>query len=70
MTSHIDSHGTTDIKLKMLSGVQTGYGIQHEEYDIHGIVHVHVHAYWKGDSSMQRQLLKSFTYTRWQGMKS
>ena len=29
MTSHLDSHGTTYIKPDMLSGVQTGNGIQH-----------------------------------------
>ena len=27
MTSHLDSHGTTDNKPEMLSGVQTGNGI-------------------------------------------
>ena len=47
MTSHLDSHGTTDIKPEMLSGVQTGNGIQHVEYNIRGIAHVH--AYRKDD---------------------
>ena len=41
MTSHLNSHGTTDIKPEMLSGVQTGNGIQHVEYDICGIAHMH-----------------------------
>ena len=41
MTSHLDSHGTTDIKPEMLSGVQTGNGIQHVEYNIRGIANVH-----------------------------
>ena len=43
MTSHLDSHGTTDIKPEMLSGVQTGNGIQHVEYNIHGIAHVYTY---------------------------
>ena len=60
MTSHLDSHGTTDIKPEMLSGVQTRNGIQLDEYGIHGILHVH--AYRQDDIFMQRQLLQSFTY--------
>ena len=60
MTSHLDSHGTTDIKLEMLSGVQTGNGIQHVEYNIRGIAHVHV--YRKDDFFMQCRLLLSFTF--------
>ena len=47
MTSHLESHGTTDIKPETLSAVQTRNGIQHVEYDIHGIAHVH--AYRKDD---------------------
>ena len=43
MTSHLDSNGTTDIKPVMLSGVQTRNGIQHVEYDIRGIAHVHAY---------------------------
>ena len=39
MTSHLDSHTTTDIKPDMLSGVQTGNGISHDRYDIRGIAH-------------------------------
>ena len=31
MTSHLNSHRTTDIKLEMLSGVQTGNGTPHDE---------------------------------------
>ena len=34
MTSNRDSHGTTDIKPKKLSGVQTRNVIQHVEYNI------------------------------------
>ena len=37
----------TDIKPEMLSGAQTGNGIQHVAYDIRGIAHVH--AYRKDD---------------------
>ena len=40
MTSHLNSHRTTDIKPEMLSGVQTENGIQHVEYNIRGISHV------------------------------
>ena len=68
MTSHLDSHGTTDVILDMLSGVQTGNGIQHDKYNLHGIVHVHV--YRKEDIFMRRQLSKSFTYIWGQGTKS
>ena len=60
MTFHLNSHGTTDIKPKMLSGVQTGNGIQHDEYNMRGITHVN--AYRKDDILMQRRLLKSFIY--------
>ena len=37
MTSHLNSHGTTDIKLEMVSGVQTGNGTLHDKYSIRGI---------------------------------
>ena len=39
MTSHLNSHRTTDIKPEMLSGVQTGNGTPHDKYNIHGIAH-------------------------------
>ena len=39
MTSHLNSHRTTDIKPEMLSGVQTGNGTPHDKYDIRGIAH-------------------------------
>ena len=41
MTSHLNSHGTNDIKPEMLSGVQTGNGIPHDKYNIRGIARVH-----------------------------
>ena len=34
---HLNSHGTTDIKPEMLSGVQTGNGTPHDKYNIRGI---------------------------------
>ena len=40
MTSHLDSHTTTDVNPDMLSGVQTGNGIPHDRFDICGIAHV------------------------------
>ena len=40
MTSHLDSHTATDVKPDMLSGVQTGNGIPHDQYNICGIAHV------------------------------
>ena len=39
-TSHLDSHGTTDIKPEMLSGVKTGNGTPHDKYYICCITHV------------------------------
>ena len=41
MTSHLNSHGTTDIKPEMLSGVQTGNGTPHDKYNIRGIDRAH-----------------------------
>ena len=36
-TSHLDRHTTTDVKPDMLSGVQTGNGIPHDRFNIHGM---------------------------------
>ena len=41
MTSHLNSHRTTDIKQEMLSGVQTGNGTPHDKYNIRGIASAH-----------------------------
>ena len=41
MTSHLNSHRTTDIKPEMLSGVQTGNGTPHDKYNIRGIARAH-----------------------------
>ena len=59
MTTHLNSHWTTDTKPEMLSGVQTGNVIQHVEYNIRGIAHVH--AYRKDDIFMQKRLLLSIS---------
>ena len=34
MTSHLDSHTTSDVKPDMLSGVQPGNGIPHDRYNM------------------------------------
>ena len=60
MTSHLNSHGTTDIKPEMLSGVQTGNGTPHDEYNIRGIAHVRTNR--KDNIFMQRRQVQSFTY--------
>ena len=50
MTSHLDSHRTTDIKADMLLGVQTGNGTPHEKYNIRGIAALHI--YWSGGKGL------------------
>ena len=54
MTSHLEGHTTTDVKLDMLSGVQTGNGIPHDRYNIRGIAHARTNR--KDDIFMQRRL--------------
>ena len=61
MTSHLNSHRTTDIKPEMLSGVQTGNGTPHDEYNIRGISQVQTNR--KDDICMQRRLVQNFTYS-------
>ena len=39
MTSHLDSHTTTDVQPDMISGVRTGNGIPHDRHNIRGIAH-------------------------------
>ena len=65
-TSHLDSHTTNDVKPGMLSGVQTGNRIPHDEYNLHGIAHAC--AYRKDDIFMQRRLVQSFTYYIYMGV--
>ena len=59
MTSHRNSHTTTDIKPEMLSGVQTGNGTPHDKYNIRGIAHGRTNR--KDDIFMQRRLEQNFT---------
>ena len=61
MISHLNSHGTTDIKLEMLSGVQTGNGTPHDRYNIRGIAHAHTNR--KDDIFMQRRLYIGHAHT-------
>ena len=56
MTSHLDSHGTTDIKPEMLSGVRTGNSNPHDKYNVHGIVHAWINR--KDDIFMQGRLVR------------
>ena len=60
ITSHLDSHTTTDIIPDMLSGVQTGNRIPHERYNIHGIAHVRTNR--KNDIFVQRRLGQIFIF--------
>ena len=60
MTSHLDSHRTTDIKPEMLSGVQTEMELHMIKYNIHGMAHARQNI--KEDIFMQRRILQSFTY--------
>ena len=57
MTSHLDSHTTNDVQPEMLSGVQTGNRIPHNEYNVRGIAHAL--AYIKDDIFMQRRLVQA-----------
>ena len=60
MTSHLNSHRTTDIKPEMLSGVQTGNGTPHDKYNIRGIAHARTNR--KDDIFMQRRQVQNFTF--------
>ena len=61
MTSHLDSHTTTDVKPEMIPGVLTGNGIPHDKYNIRGIAHVRTNS--KDDIFMQRRLLIDIAHT-------
>ena len=52
MTSHLDSHTTTDIKLDILSDVKPE--MEFHMYNIRGIAHAHTNR--KNDIFMQRRL--------------
>ena len=60
MTSHLNSHRTTDIKPEMLSGVQNGNGTPHDKYNIRGIAHAQTNI--KDGIFMQRRLVQNFTF--------
>ena len=55
MTSHLYSHGKTDIKPVMLSGVQNGNGTPHDKHNIRGNAHARTNR--KDDIFMQRRLV-------------
>ena len=61
MTSHPDSHTTTDVKPEIIPGVQTGNGIPHDEYDICGIAHARTNR--KDNVFMQRRLYNDKLHT-------
>ena len=54
MTSNLDSQTTTNVKPEMIPGVQTGYGIPHDKYNIRGTAHARTNR--KYDIFMQRRL--------------
>ena len=54
ITSHHDSHTTTDIKPEIIPGVQTENGIPHDKYNIRGIAHVRKNR--KDNTFRQRRL--------------
>ena len=60
MTSHLNSHGTTDINPEMLLGVQTRNGTPHDKYNIRAIAHARTSR--KDNIFMQRQLVQNFTF--------
>ena len=55
MTSHLNSHRTTDIIPKTLSGIQTRNGTPHGKYNIRGIAHARTNR--KDDIFMRRRLV-------------
>ena len=61
MTSHRDSHTTTDFKPEMIPGLKTGNGIPHNKYNIRGIVHTHTNR--KDNIFMQRRLYNDKAHT-------
>ena len=68
MTSHCDSHSTTDVKPETLPVVLAGDGIPHDKYNTHGIAHALTHR--KDDIIyMHRQLVQRFKYIYWSWAK-
>ena len=62
-TSYLDNHTTNDVKPEMLSGVETGNRIPHDEYNVRGIPHVR--AYIKDDIFMTEQYNTQFSQGCW-----
>ena len=60
MTSHLNSHRTTEIKPEMLSGVQTRNETPDDKYNIRSIAHARTNR--KDDIFMQRRLVQNFTF--------
>ena len=60
MTSHLNSNGTTYIKLEMLSGVQTRNGTPHDKDNIRGIADARTNR--KDKIFMQKRLVQNFTF--------
>ena len=56
MTSHRDSHTTSDVKPEMIPGLLTGNGIPHDKYDVRSIAHERTDR--KDDIFMQRRLYR------------
>ena len=54
MTSHPDSHTTTDVKPEIIPGIQTRNGIPPDKCNLHGIAHAHTNK--KDAIFMQRRL--------------
>ena len=54
MTTHRDSHTTTDVKPERISGLLTGNGIPHDKYNIRGIVYMRTNR--KDDILMRRRM--------------
>ena len=57
MTSHPDSHTTTDVKPDMLSGVQTGNGIPHDNM-IYEALHIYACTNRKDDIYENKKYLR------------
>ena len=66
MTSHLDSHTTTDVKPDIVSDVKTGNEISHDTYNVRGIAHVRTNR--KDDIFMQRRLGQFFN-VYWSGAR-
>ena len=54
MTSHHDIYTTTNVKLEMIPGIQTGNGNPHDKCNLRGIAHARSNK--KDNIFMQRRL--------------